>query len=650
MKSIRKQLNSRIIRYIIIICLEFTLITSLGFFIVLQQNMKNNVNQISQGYIEGVQNQIELLKSKAEYIATDPRITDDKSTLAEKKDVLKQLAAQYGFNDISVSDANGKTYNNTDISDRDYFKAAMNGENYVSSPVVRKTDSSVILFVAAKIDNGTDYDGIIYASLSSDEFSKIVSNISIGNNGYGYIMDKTGTIIADKDQSKVDNFLNYITDYQQNGKNKDLADLTQKIISNNNGVATFFNKGLYYMNYQKIDGTDGWSLNIKADYVEMMKGDIIIIIITLLLFIGNIIVGKKMVKSIAGPIAEPIEIIEERIKLLSQGDLKTKVPEIKSDNETKSLADSLQKTIDNVNIYIEDIEKRLEEISHGNLDINFDVTYEGDFAPIETSMKLIANELNLVVKNISQSAELVASTSEEISATTQTLSEGSTDQAGVVEELFASFNEVADKVGNTAQNTKKADEFVEHTKEMVNEGNIKMQTLLKSMEDINNASSQIKEITESIKEIADQTNLLALNAAIEAARAGESGKGFAVVAEEVRVLAEQSSKAVEDTAAIIEKSIIAAQNGSVLAKNTSDYLGNIVQNVNQVAEIIEDISKASDDQSVSINQMTEGVEQISEVVTTNSATAEETAAASQELASQAQLLKQEIDKFQLKEE
>lgn len=41
-------------------------------------------------------------------------------------------------------------------------------------------------------------------------------------------------------------------------------------------------------------------------------------------------------------------------------------------------------------MYIGDIETT-EEISHGNLDIIFDVTYEGDFAPIETSMKLIAN-------------------------------------------------------------------------------------------------------------------------------------------------------------------------------------------------------------------------------------------------------------------
>ena len=92
MKSIRKQLNIRIIRYIVIICLEFTLVTSLGFFIILQQNMKSNVNQISQGYIAGVQNQIQLLKSKVEYIATDPRITDDKGTLPDKKRDIKAIS------------------------------------------------------------------------------------------------------------------------------------------------------------------------------------------------------------------------------------------------------------------------------------------------------------------------------------------------------------------------------------------------------------------------------------------------------------------------------------------------------------------------------------------------------------------------------
>ncbi|HBZ6637429.1 TPA: methyl-accepting chemotaxis protein [Clostridium botulinum] len=370
----------------------------------------------------------------------------------------------------------------------------------------------------------------------------------------------------------------------------------------------------------------------------------ILAVIILILMIGSIIMISRIIQS---SLLEGINHVKKVSQDLSEGNLNIDNSYV-SDDEMGEMSRDLNETIENLSGYVNDISRVIENIANENLNVETLIEYKGNFKPIKDSLDNIIGSFNSIFKNIHQASDLVASSSEEIASTTQSLSDGAVDQSNAVEDLFSKFNEVLIKINKNTESTKKADEVFENTRRMVLDGNKKMEELMISMNRIDEMSNEIEAIISTIEDIASQTNLLALNAAIEAARAGEAGKGFAVVAEEVKLLAEQSSKEVKHTNQIIQNSMKFVKNSNLLAKETLDALEDIVKNVDNTAELVKEIANSSQYQSEALGDMSVKVDKISEVIQMNSATAEETAAATQELASQAELLEQEISKFRLK--
>jgi hypothetical protein len=256
--------------------------------------------------------------------------------------------------------------------------------------------------------------------------------------------------------------------------------------------------------------------------------------------------------------------------------------------------------------------------------------------------KRIATELVAIASELRTVSLSSASSAGQVSAASQTLAEGASEQAASLEETSSSLEELSAITRRNAENARKANDLAKQAREAADKGVTDMRAMSAAMQAIKGSSDDIAKIIRTIDEIAFQTNILALNAAVEAARAGEAGMGFAVVADEVRNLAQRSAHAARETSVKIEHAIGDTAQGVSLSNHVAQSLNDIVSKARQVDELAAEVANASQEQTQAISHINTAIVQVDKVTQGNAANAEETAAAAEELNAHALVMKQSV--------
>jgi methyl-accepting chemotaxis protein/methyl-accepting chemotaxis protein-1 (serine sensor receptor) len=243
--------------------------------------------------------------------------------------------------------------------------------------------------------------------------------------------------------------------------------------------------------------------------------------------------------------------------------------------------------------------------------------------------------LRSISRGIRERAATVSSAAEQVSALSQNLAEGASEQAAATEETSASAEELSGLTRKNADDSSTASRVVKSVSAEVADANRALGQMVASMNTIQDSTNRISRILKLIDEIAFQTNILALNAAVEAARAGEAGMGFAVVADEVRNLAQRCAQAARDTGGLIEESIRNTNDGTERLKHVESAIVSITQSAGTLATLVEEVGASSNEQARGVEQIALAITQIEQLTQHTAASSEEASAAGGEMHGQA---------------